>query len=166
MKKVRPPDTPEEFIKWVKVRSDVEESGCWSWRMSMHDGSSPQASYRARHILVRRELLKMKRGEISKKMIAWPTCGNPTCVNPDHLTMKSRSARLKGIPKTQAHCKKLAEAARKRSILTQAAVEAMRSDDRPNIAWAEELGICDTVVSQIRLHKTWRDYSNPFSALL
>ena len=74
---------------WAKV--DKKESGCWEWtghrtkdgygRFSLHGRCIPAARYACQ--LARRHL---RLGEVASF-----TCQNPSCVNPDHIEIITRS---------------------------------------------------------------------------
>jgi hypothetical protein len=159
---------PPELLSWVKDRCVVDEGvdGCWLWKLSLHDGAQPQGKYLGKIINVRRVLLAhMNGGEYPRALVATCRCKVNGCTRPEHLYGTTRSKVLTGMPRSLVHCANLARAARVRSPFTQEDVDAIRADARPNTEVAQALGVDDTVISQIRLHKTWRDYANPFMTL-
>lgn len=147
--------TPQERFK---LQHRIAESGCWEWT-----GGKDQDGY------------GLFRGEIEGQMMqrahrwSWafhnksriPTwgnichkCDNPSCVNPEHLwlgtvmdnqTDKHRKGRARMLKGEELPWAKLDEEK----------VRAILADPRPSSRIAEEYGISNGTVSDIKRRKSW-----------
>lgn len=73
----------EGFIEEVSRKCEVNESGCWVWP-NLKRGY-PRAIIGKLHVYVHRAVLEAKEGADLGVQAAHHKCGNPACVNPDHL---------------------------------------------------------------------------------
>ena len=92
-----PKGTPERIKRRkIEVLSDIEaqcnkEHGCWFWTALLNPAGYPLASYQGKPTLVHRLAYQMQSPrEIDGSLSVKRTCGNKTCVNPDHMTLEVR----------------------------------------------------------------------------
>ena len=160
---------PLSLMEWVEFNSWRDpDTGCLIWKMGgAHGGTQPQGRFGGTTILVRRELFKATTDRpLPRVYTVKCKCDRENCVEPSHLVRKRNPGR-KGQRNTVAHNKKIAEGIRAAvSSLTVGAVEDMRSKEAPREVYAEKYGIAKEHVTDIQTHRVWRDYSNPFAALL
>lgn len=103
--------------------------------------------------------------------VATNACGNPQCVAPDHLLIASRSKLGKltdartGFTRTPQRRKKISDSKRATGKLNPEAVRAIRAA-KSSVKVAQEYGIAKATAIRIRAYESWRDYSNPFAALM
>lgn len=161
----------ERSLKAILERC-VEDGDCWIWQGGASHGTRPiarisgtqQVIYVHRLVL---ELLKKPAGEL----YAYPSCGNPMCVCPDHTRAMTRSdvmrivAKRKGSAARKTVNSRISSKLRNRSRFTQEEVQAIRDSKESGRALARRLGCDPSTVHDIRAHRTWRDYTNPFMQL-
>jgi len=150
----------------------IESEGCWVWVGAFQPcGTTPTMRLNGRVAGVRRFLAIDMERDVRDKVVTHK-CGNPACVNPEHLAVITRSKLQKRIAGERSYKtnplrqKKIADKARENSKLNLAIVEQIRAADGSQRKIAAEYGITQATVSCIKSGRTWRDYSNPFSALV
>lgn len=159
-----------------RIRSRCVDCGdCWIWHGAVGGGRAtkhPQMKINGKVCYVRREVYVAAYGEIPKGRNVARTCESALCVNPAHLAAQTVSKIQKrvaatGVYSTPARGKKIA--ASKRAAfgkLTEDQVREIRESDVPAKHLAERFGICPSNASSIRRGERWKDYSNPFAALM
>lgn len=101
MKKGSPISRFEEKIK-------KEESGCWTWTSAKSGGGLKGGEYGAfwdgeRHTGAHQFSYRHFKGEIGKGLCVIHSCDNPPCVNPEHLSLGTRSENTKDCVKKERH---------------------------------------------------------------
>lgn len=149
----------------------IEEGNCWLWQGAMHAGM-PVIRHNGKVVNVRRviasEFLFI---DIEGKLVP-ASCGNGQCCAPQHVDVVTRrTLQRRTIARTQFHQRvtfkeKAALAARARSPLDQAMVDAIRADNRPGSEIADQLGLPHSTVQHIRSHRNWKNYRSLFAGLL
>jgi hypothetical protein len=74
-------DLEERF--WCSIIVS-EDSACWVWN-GLVISDLPHFRFGGENINVRRYAWSLEHGPLKKCEKVWVTCGNPLCVNPDHL---------------------------------------------------------------------------------
>lgn len=155
-----------ELVEWVKARCEVEQDGCWIWKLSAHDGTQPQGKFQGKVINVRRLLVAQLMGrQVRHSWIATCKCGTHLCANPLHLHEQSRSLAFRGVEFSVVHRANLAKSARARATLTQEAVEIIRTTDQPKPELARLFGVTADHIGQVLANKVWKEYASPFAGL-
>lgn len=136
----------------------IDEGDCVLW-MGVYNNKSPQVFIDGRYHMVRRLLWQAERGPIPAGLHPRCTCGEPRCVNLEHVRLRTTRQIGKDAAKTGAWSAplrraKLAAAARARSRLTQADVDRIREADNA-AAIARELGISRSTATKIRRGQSW-----------
>jgi hypothetical protein len=150
----------------------IEEGDCWNWTGALQSsGTVPTMNYKRKVGAVRRFILLEQGVDLSKRLATY-TCGNPMCVNPEHVAPATRRNVQRRTTEEQAHqsdvlrCKKLADKARQHSKLTHEQAMQVREAEGNQYAIAKRFGVSQATVSAIKLGKTWRSYTgNPFAGL-
>lgn len=157
--------------EFVKNRCILHEE-CWEWTGAVQsEGATPTMRYKRRVGGVRR-FLAIDIGMNVDKRIVTHKCGNPACVNPAHILVVKRAKLQQRIAKERNYQtnplrqKKIADIARSKSKLNMSIVSQIRSAEGSQRKIAAEYGITQATVSCIKSGRTWRDYSNPFAALV
>lgn len=70
-------------LSYIAERSEVLENGCWQWTGSVNHSGYGKASYQNKSVRANRLAFFFKNGYWP--FIACHTCGNNSCVNPDHI---------------------------------------------------------------------------------
>lgn len=161
-----------KLVEHIK-RHVVEVGGCWEWRAAVQKcGSTPVMRWEGKVKAVRRLLAIEQNLQFANGKLATSKCGNWMCVHPDHVHTVTRAKLQQRIAKEmQFHTnplrmKKLAMQARKRSRLNEELAQEIREAEGTQRAIAARYGITQATVSCIKCGKTWRDYTNPFTALM
>jgi len=154
----------------IRAKS-VEEGNCWLWQGAMHTGM-PVIRHNGKVVNVRRIIAQEFLYIDVDGKLATARCGNGKCCAPEHVDVVTRQTlQRRTIARTQFHQRvtfkeKAAQAARARSPLDHAMVDAIRADERPGREIADELGVAHSTVQHIRSHRNWKDYRSPFAGLL
>jgi hypothetical protein len=93
-----PPKQPLWIRFWAKVDTDTR-SGCWIWTGSIKPNGYGQVADDfdgevRKTLYVHRVSYEWANGEIPDGTNIHHTCGNTTCVNPDHLTAVTHKAHM------------------------------------------------------------------------
>lgn len=138
-------------------------SECMVWNGPTNRGGYGRKRIKGKDVLLHRMAYEWANGPIPDGMCVCHTCDNPPCVNPDHLWLGTRSENtLDRIGKGRTHIfesshyKMLASRSHEsRRILGESEVRAIRSDKRKQRLIAEDYGISQQHVSDIRLKKRY-----------
>jgi hypothetical protein len=157
--------------EFVRNRCVMHEE-CWEWTGAVQPhGATPTMRHNGRVTGVRRFLALDMGIDVNKKVVTHK-CGNPLCVNPAHITVITRNKLQKRIAKERNYLtnplrmKNIADKAREKSKLNLDIVAQIRAAEGPQRVIAAQYGITQATVSCIKTGRTWRDYSNPFAALV
>ena len=152
------------LLDYVKARVAFE-GDCWIWQQMIRRRQPEMNSIYGNGSVRRHMWRKLKGVEPRKNSYVRTKCGDPRCVNPDHLTQQTISTVRAGrmVSETQRH--KNAMAARAKSNLTMDVVRAIRADSRIYKQIAEQYGTTRENVSKIKRGLSWRDNENPWRGL-
>lgn len=160
-----------DLIDQINARC-VDVGDCWEWQGAMQAcGSTPVVRINQKTIGVRRLLLQHLGVNVRGKVCTYK-CGNPLCVNPEHLEAISRKKlSLRLVKETRYTASvlrksKIAEQARRRAKLTSELACEIKQADGTQRSIALRFGVSQATVSCIKRGKTWKDYTNPFAQLL
>lgn len=169
----------EEEIQ--KINAKTEEVGeCLEWQGALLSDKRPYINARRdgkrKTISIRPAIARSIGLEVSNKFRTTMKCGNPICINPDHIVSKSVSAITKAAAKKNRNAwnsiairAKRAEIARERfGKLTPEAVEDIRSGKEPVKAYMERYGVSRKAVSEAKnfiTHSPVLQKSNPWAGL-
>jgi hypothetical protein len=150
----------------------IEEGDCWLWQGALSHGTTPTMRITGgkHQASVRRLVLELK-GVVLGKRKAFPVCGNSACVSPactkamTSAEMLTKVAKRSGYAQSPARNAKIAAGKRKHSPITPELVEEIRSSPESGRAIARRLSLSQSTVQAIRIHDSWKDYSNPFLQL-
>jgi hypothetical protein len=154
----------------IRAKS-VEEGNCWLWQGAIHCGM-PVIRHNGKVVNVRRLVAQEFLYLNVEGKLATARCGNGKCCAPEHVDVVTRQTLQRRTTRRTLHQQrpsrnaKLAQAARARSPLDQAMVDAIRADERPGREIADELGVAHSTVQHIRSHRNWKNYRSPFAGLL
>lgn len=155
------------------LKSRCEEVGdCWEWQRGFQcHGRTPSVNYLGVRMAARRLSLMLHTGLSLDGLLVMQTCGNKSCVNPDHLksmTKEKAMSKLAAKSSTKARNAKIAATRRKQSPVTP----AIANDIRTSTDCAETLsklhGVSKSTVYQIRRgsrHATSNVWAGLFTGL-
>ena len=142
----------------------VDKAGdCWIWTgKSVNQKGYGQIQIGGRETkqkLVHRLSYEIHYGEIPEGMVVMHSCDNPSCVNPDHLSVGTQS---QNILDAFARGRKTASPPHKQgeshgaSKLKEGDVLTIRSSKTSNQNLALFYGVSNSAIERIRNRKTWR----------
>lgn len=136
-------------------------SGCWLWTGASNRRGYGSTNFNKRRQESHRVSWRIYRGEIPDGISVLHKCDNPGCVNPDHLFLGTNSDNMKDAFRKKRgriphHKGEKAHSAK----LTEFDVRQIRKSTNSCAEIAKEFGICQSNVSAIRRHKTWRHISD------
>lgn len=156
----------------------VECGDCWEWAGICSPAGVPKINLfvgygkNGRTVLsTRRVVWQIVKGAIPAGRLITTKCGNPKCLNPEHLQMTDHAqvARKNGARLSV----KLKRAASQRTFniehrakLTQDAVASIRQSEQTTRALASTYGVHISTINKIRKGIAWRDVTNPFAGLM
>lgn len=147
----------------------MEEGECMVWTGYIGN-YVPQISHAGKVVAVRRLLLELGGRTVKATEYAIASCGNTSCVNPDHIILRTASQHGKAMTKfarnehaRSAKLSTIARATRAKLDIDQA--RAIRSSDETGPVLAERYGVNRSVIARIRRNVVWKDYSSPFVGL-
>ena len=156
------------------LRARCDECGdCWEWRANRqteHGRRYPQIRQTGKTINARRYIYEAFRKPIAQGMRIVPNCGNPYCVNPEHMREMTEAQKSKKYGKEGSYsgAKKAAKIAahkRQSAKLDMQKAQEIRASDKPCHVLAKVYGVDKSMVSRVRRGEAWRDYSSPFAGL-
>lgn len=140
-------------------------SGCWLW-----EGSVNPKGYGNVHIggkkgtvcLTHRLMWQITKGPIPTGMLVCHKCDVPSCINPDHLFIGTSQDNTDDMVRKGRH----SHGDRSRAVaprgeghylakLSDEKVRAIRADSRVQRVIADEYGLSQTLISQVKLRKIW-----------
>jgi hypothetical protein len=149
----------------------VEEGDCWNWTGAHQScGSVPTMRWQGKVGSVRRFVL-LDQGVNLDKRLATYTCGNPDCVNPEHLApttrkrLQVRTVAESSYTSNPMRRKRVSDKARLRGKLNLDQAMAVRHAEGTQRDIAARFGVSQATVSVIKRGVTWQDYTNPFARL-
>jgi hypothetical protein len=158
--------------EWVYARC-LEDCDCILWQGAVDLGGRPRVTIRVNSKAVthqpRRMVWESAKGPIPPKRYVTITCDNPLCVNADHLALITKAQVISRTAQKPDVQKRRVLAGLKRRESSRLDIETaryIRASDKSGAQLARELALPPTTVSAIRLHKRWRETSNPFAGLM
>jgi len=158
------------MIEYIAKRV-IEEGDCLVWQLGLVNGH-PNMRMGNKSVLVRRYMWQTAHGNIPKGKVLRCTCGEPRCVNVDHIQPMTyqQIAKIEGrAGKMSGHIRsaKIAETKRRTTAkITMEMAREIRASSETGVALAKKYGISQKKISYIRLNKVWREYvGNPFAGL-
>lgn len=149
----------ERFWRFVE-KSD----GCWKWtgksvnkkgygQLGAIGGKGTKA------IAAHRLSYQIHKGEIPDGMVVMHSCDNPSCVNPDHLSVGTQSQNiLEAIAKGRKTLPKLPHFTgvdHPGARFTEQDIRDIRSQGMNDTGLAKKYGVATSTIRRIRIGKTW-----------
>lgn len=132
------------------VNKDV--SGCWLWTAYRMKNGYGNFRTPARHELAHRASYRLFKGDLKLSLDVMHSCDNPTCVNPDHLSLGSRKDNMADAKTKGRLACGMTHGRRK---ISEQDVFEIRALELPQVVIAARFGLSQTAISQIRSGKRW-----------
>lgn len=153
------------------IKNASEDMDCLVWNRSTCNGH-PALRVNGKTMLVRRVLWEELNGEIPAGKIIRATCGDIRCVNPEHLSMTTYQKLAKelgaiGVMSGKVRSAAIAKAKQAKALaINYEIVQIIRTSDASGVSLSQQYGISQNLVSRVRTHKCWKDWTNnPFAGL-
>ena len=139
----------------------IEEGDCWIWQGYLGNGvpgvyRKLPGTKRGTVVSARGWALELATGIPMKPGYYYrPTCGSPTCINPDHAVAASHKQHMSHMAKAlnsqpAIAAIRAAKIGNTRRVLTSEQIQIILSDPRPSPAVAADLGISSSTVCRYR----------------
>ena len=148
---------PPEVRFWRYVE---KTDGCWLWV----GGSKSQKGYgkieiKGKHKLAHRLSYEIHKGPIPDGLLVMHSCDNPSCVNPDHLSVGTQSQNiLEAFAKGRKNAVPphvFGESCGASKISEKVAIEILASKD-PSKALMARYGVSKSIIQRLRAGDTWK----------
>lgn len=147
----------------------VEEGDCLIWQGRFCTGV-PHVSHNKATVSVRRLLVELSGGKVSKTHRYGCTCLNSACVSLEHVkprSAKQHSAmmnRVAGQP-TASFILKMSAYARARAKINMDIAWEIRLSDDNNVVLSARYGVARATIQKIKRNEVWKEMSSPFAGL-
>lgn len=164
-------------LKQIKERC-TECCDCWLWNGITSKSGVPKINLHVGYgkggrtvLSTRRVVWQMAKGPIPAKGLITVKCGNPRCLNPEHLKLTDHAkVAAKNGARLDVKAKRAAAQMsfnrKQKAKLNPEAVELIRASEESAAELAARYGVGVSCVDKVRRGVTWKDYSNPFAALM
>ena len=161
-----------QTLETILARTD-DVGDCLEWQGIMAN-ATPQIRIDRKLLSVRRVIREMMGMPAMPRNFLVPSCGNPKCVNPEHIMERTPAQHMLAMIKRIDHnhpirIAKLQKAKMHLRVVDAAGVKLIRTDDRRAEDLARELGCSKSLVTHIRRGDGYRDMNastNPFAGLM
>ncbi len=150
----------------------IDDAGCLVWQRSCCNGH-PAVRVGEKTILVRRYLWEKQHGTIDPGKVIRMACECKLCVNPEHMKLTTykqigKECGKLGLMSGAKRSAKIAATKRlgKQSKMTEEAVNMLRSGQIKATQAPDQFGITYAHARKIIRGDAWRDFKNPFAALM
>ena len=147
-----------------------EEIGdCWEWGRYYANGV-PYVYQGGKMMSVRKLVSELSGGKHKAKNLQFgTTCGNPKCVNPEHVVGRTVEQHMRHMGFAGAgnvlRAAKIQRSWAGRTKLTQEQVDEIRGSDEAARELGKRFGVGKTYISKIRDGSVWRRLAGPWSGL-
>lgn len=152
-------------LRQIKARC-IEEGDCWLWKGGKNSRGQPKVGRRSG----RRLVWELVKGPVPPEARMGVSCGCPSCLNPKHLTVRTRAeVTAEVLARPSVKRKRSASGARAmkaRAKLDFEKARYIRESDKTQTQLARELGVSQPLISRVRLYQGWVEHESPFAGLM
>jgi hypothetical protein len=166
--------TTEEFNTWLAERTR-EDGACLAWTKATNSSSQPVAFIDGKAAQsVRRFVVRMSGRPIHARQVVIVTCGNPLCLNADHLRVGLHSTAMKlawdrgafNKPLRQSKGRLAAQAKSKLSMEAARDIRLRCANGESKAELAREYDVWPSAIYAIVNHERWADTGGFFDQLM
>jgi hypothetical protein len=162
----------EPTLDSLKART-IEEGDCWLWQGYLQNNTPQVASYKnggKRMVSVRKLIRELETGRQQPKGHYSNTCGECSCVNPDHTIWRSNHMHMRSMGRGRGSVTKAAKLREYRVStgqvkLSESKAQEIRLSDDSGPVLAERYGVSRGLINRIKRGRAWRVLSSPFAGL-
>lgn len=171
-----------DAVKAKIMQRHIVEGDCWEWKSFCIRGTVPVLHHKTtegRNVAspVRKLVAYLWGKYVPPGYKCLTRCGNPMCVNPDHICLVQEKDHLKRAARSVARihtsslrAARIAETRRtKHAKLDWGKVAAIRESQQTYNELSKEYGVSKTVIGRIKRYEVWVDHmarTNPFRMLM
>ena len=155
------PGPKAEATVEVRFWRRVEKTdGCWWWipaKSANKYGLIQLGGVGSKSVTTHRFSYELHNGEIPEGMIVMHSCDNPSCVNPDHLSLGTHKDNVADmIAKGRRGDPKVVGVDHPKAVLNEHKVRYIRANpSKSHAQLARELGVGANTVRGVRTGRTW-----------
>jgi hypothetical protein len=151
----------------------IEEGECWLWQGYIQN-NTPQISHyidgKKTMVSVRKLMRELETGRQQPKGHYSNTCGECSCVNPDHTIWRSDHMHMRSMGRGRSSVTKAAKLREYRVStgqvkLSESKAQEIRLSDDSGPVLAERYGVSRGLINRIKRGRAWRVLSSPFAGL-
>lgn len=156
------PNAPEHLARRLANGLDAAEPGeCWEWKRTHNGQGYGELRVAGRMVYAHRLAFELAGGTIPEGLHILHECDNPRCINPEHLTVGTRSKNMRDchargrskIPSPKMHGE--ANGASKLKASDVSAIRKMLGEGLPQASIAQKFGVSQSNISRIKRGKGW-----------
>jgi len=150
----------DDLLRWFENGSVRTVDGCLRWKGAVTPGVGPVAYGGKAYVeSITRMLWRIKRETPGPDDIIRPTCGDPRCIEYQHLGKTHRGEKLAGRQKSPVHRMRMQEAMRAKETakITMEDARAIRASTEPTKVLMERYGLSRSSIIAIRAGKSWKE---------
>lgn len=152
----RAPKLTKEEIFWRWVRKD--ESGCWVWTRSLDSMGYGRFWYGSEYLAHRVSFL-LTNGYIDPDLDILHSCDNPSCVNPDHLSLGTAKDNMRDMIKKGRRKPMLGMGHHQAKLTDQQVIHIRQLYAVGNVSYKElanMFDVSDSLIGYIVKRKGWK----------
>jgi hypothetical protein len=145
---------PPSVRFWRRVQ---KSDGCWLWSGKKNSDGYGEMQIDGRFVKAHRYSWMLASGPVPDGMCVCHRCDTPRCVNPSHLFLGTHTDNMRDMARKG---RGVSSGRRGEELpwtkLNEAAVLAIREDQRPQRLIAKDYGIAQPLVSMIKTRSVWK----------
>lgn len=163
VRKGEDPNSPDHLAKRLANGAQINETtGCWEWQKHRNNYGYGKLTVSGRGVYAHRLSYELCNGSIPQGMDLMHKCDNPRCINPDHLSVGTRSQNMKDcstrgrakIPTSKSYGE--SNGASKLREVDIRSIRRLLDKGCTQREIAERFGISQSQVSHIKLGRAWK----------